>query len=201
MHSSARTLPARISSCLLILAFVLLSSSPSPAYSVLTHEQIVDFLWESDIKKVLGERFPGATIEQFRTAHAYAYGGSIIQDMGYYPFGSKFFSDLVHYVRSGDFVAALLARAGTLEEYAFAFGALAHYAADVNGHSVAVNRAVPIEYPKLAQKIGPVVTYADNPPAHIKTEFGFDVLQVARGRYAPQAYHNFVGFEVSKDLL
>ena len=185
----------------LLAAIALLPARPARAYSVLTHEAIIDSAWSTDIQPRLRARFPKASEEELRKAHAFAYGGCIIQDMGYYPFGSKFFSDLVHYVRSGDFVAALLARAGTLEEYAFAFGALAHYAADVNGHSLAVNRAVPIEYPKLAQKIGPVVTYADNPPAHIKTEFGFDVLQVARGRYAPQAYHNFVGFEVSKDLL
>ena len=118
--------------------------------------------------------------------------------MGYYPFGSKFFSDLVHYVRSGDFVAALFEQAQDLNDYAFAYGALAHYSADINGHRLAVNRAVPIEYPKLRTEFGEVVTYADNPSAHIKTEFGFDVLQVARGRYAPKAYHDFIGFEVSQ---
>ena len=178
MHSSARTLPARISSCLLILAFVLLSSSPSPAYSVLTHEQIVDFLWESDIKKVLGERFPGATIEQFRTAHAYAYGGSLIQDMGYYPGGSKFFSDLVHYVRSGDFVSEMIRQAQDMNEMAFALGALSHYVSDSDGHP-AVNRAVPVEFPRLKKKFGNIVTYEDDHAAHIQTEFGFDLVQVA----------------------
>ena len=60
--------------------------------------------------------------------------GCIIQDMGYYPFGSKFFSDLVHYVRTGDFVANLIGEAQNLDEYAFALGALAHYAADTQGH-------------------------------------------------------------------
>jgi hypothetical protein len=121
--------------------------------------------------------------------------------MGYYPFGSKFFSDLVHYVRSGDFVVNLIAESQDLNEYAFALGALAHYAADNEGHRIAVNPSVAIEYPKLERKYGPVVTYAENPSAHLKTEFGFDVLQVARGRYAPQAYHNFIGFEVSKPVL
>src|ERR1041385_2372042 len=171
------------------------------AYSVLTHEAIIDSAWKADIEPRLRHRFPNVTAEDLRKAHAYTYGGCIIQDMGYYPFGSQFFSDLVHYVRSGDFIAALFAQSQTLDEYAFAFGALAHYAADINGHAVAVNRAVPIEYPKLARKFGPVVTYADSPSAHIKTEFGFDVVQVARGRYASQSYHDFVGFEVAKDLL
>ena len=188
----------------LLLPLVLILAVPSTplrAYSVLTHEAIIDSAWSTDIEPRLRQRFPQATEDDLRKAHAYAYGGSIIQDMGYYPFGSKFFSDLVHYVRSGDFVAALFAESETLDEYAFAFGALAHYAADINGHSVAVNRAVPLAYPKLAQKFGPVVTYADDPTAHMKTEFGFDVLQVARGRYAPQSYHDFIGFEVARDVL
>jgi hypothetical protein len=200
MHSSARTLPARISSCLLIVAFVLLSSSPSPAYSVLTHEQIVDFLWESDIKKVLGERFPGATIEQFRTAHAYAYGGSLIQDMGYYPGGSRFFSDLVHYVRSGDFVSEMIRQARNMNEMAFALGALSHYVSDSDGHP-AVNRAVPISFPRLKKKFGNVVPYEDDRVAHILTEFGFDLVQVAQQRYTSQAFHDFIGFEVARPVL
>jgi hypothetical protein len=200
MHSSARTLPARISSCLLIVGFVLLSSSPSPAYSVLTHEQIVDFLWESDIKKVLGERFPGATIEQFRTAHAYAYGGSLIQDMGYYPGGSRFFSDLVHYVRSGDFVSEMIRQAQNMNEMAFALGALSHYVSDSDGHP-AVNRAVPISFPRLKKKFGNVVPYEDDRVAHILTEFGFDLVQVAQQRYTSQAFHDFIGFEVARPVL
>jgi hypothetical protein len=95
-------------------------------YSVLTHEAIVDLLWADHIKKLLLKRFPDATDDQLREAHAYAYGGSVIQDMGYYPFGNKEFSNLVHYVRSGDFVIALLHDAGDINEYAFALGALSH---------------------------------------------------------------------------
>ena len=124
--------------------------------------------------------------------------------MGYYPFGSKFFSDLVHYVRSGDFVLALLKDAQTsadINDYAFALGALAHYAADNLGHPVAINRTVPLVYPKLRAKFGPEVTYEDNPAAHLKTEFGFDVIEVARGQYANEAYHDFIGFQVAKPLL
>jgi hypothetical protein len=173
----------------------------SAGYSVLTHEAIIDAAWDTDIKPQLRTRFPNATDDDLRKAHAFAYGGCIIQDMGYYPFGSKVFSDLVHYVRSGDFVVTLFEQAETIDDYAFAFGALAHYSADINGHELAVNRAVPIEYPKLRAEYGSVVTYADNPAAHIKTEFGFDVLQVARGNYAPKAYHDFIGFNVAEDAL
>jgi hypothetical protein len=136
-----------------------------------------------------------------REAHAYAYGGAIIQDMGYYPFGSKFFSDLTHYVRSGDFVAALIRDSQDLNEYAFALGALSHLAADNDVHPIAVNRAVPMMYPKLRQKFGDTVTYEDNPIAHLKVEFSFDVVQVARGQYAAQAYHDFIGFRVAKPVL
>ena len=169
-------------------------------YSVLTHEQIVDLLWADQIKPLLIARYPGASEEELRKAHAYAYGGSLIQDMGYYPFGNKTFSDLVHYVRSGDFVIALIREANDINEYAFALGALTHYAADNTGHPV-VNAAVAQEFPKLRAKYGPVVTYAEDRKAHIRTEFGFDVVQVAQQRYTSDAYHDFIGFEVSKPVL
>src|SRR6266849_10180729 len=183
-------------------AFVLLGFPPhAHSYSVLTHEAIIDTLWVDAIQPVLIKHFPEAGEEQLKEAHGYAYGGCIIQDLGYYPFGSHFFSDLLHYVRSADFLQALLDESRDLKEYAFALGAVAHYGADVDGHSIAVNRAVPLLYPKLRRQFGNEVTYADNPSAHLKTEFGFDVLQVARGHYAPTAYHYFIGFQVSKELL
>ena len=147
------------------------------------------------------QRFPSATREELQQAHAYAYGGAIIQDMGYYPFGSRFFSDLTHYVRSGDFVLALIAESRDLNEYAFALGALAHYAADTEGHPLATNLSVALMYPKLAKKYGSVVTYHQKPSAHAQVEFGFDVDQVAEGNYAPHAYHEFIGFEVSEPVL
>ncbi len=171
------------------------------AYSVLTHEAIIDAAWKDSIVPTLLERFPDATPEQLLEAHAYAYGGAIIQDMGYYPFGSRFFSDLTHYVRSGDFVLALIEESSDLNEYAFALGALAHYAADDSGHPLATNRAVAMLYPQLEKKYGFVVTYEEKPSAHMKVEFGFDVDQVAEGNYAPKAYHDFIGFEVSKPVL
>jgi len=183
------------------IVFLLAAPPPSAAYAVLAHEAIVDSAWDEAIKPLLLERFPQATPEELKTAHAYAYGGCVIQDMGYYPFGNKFFSDLVHYVRSGDFVEALLRDSQDLNEYAFALGALAHYAADNEGHRTGTNLAVPLLYPKLRRKYGNVVTYDEDPLAHLKTEFGFDVLQVAKGRYASDAYRDHIGFQVSKDLL
>jgi len=174
---------------------------PAAAYSVLSHEAIIDAAWDTNIKPLLLKRFPDATAEDLREAHGFAYGGAIIQDMGYYPHGSIFFSDLAHYVRSGDFIQALLRDSQDLNEYAFALGALAHYAADIDGHRLATNLAVPILYPKLKKKHGDVVTYEDDPLAHVKTEFGFDVLEVAKQRYAPDSYHDFIGFEVAAPLL
>jgi len=171
------------------------------SYSVLTHEAIMDSVWKDSIEPLLLQRFPRASAQDLKKAHAYAYGGSIIQDMGYYPFGSHFFTDLTHYVRSGDFVTSMLRNAKNLDKYAFALDALTHYASDTNRHAIAVNRAVPMLYPKLKRKYGNEVTYSDDAGSHLKTEFGFDVVQVAKGRYPSDAYHDFIGFEVSKPLL
>jgi hypothetical protein len=183
------------------LALLLFGPSLSFSYSVLTHEAIIDSTWGDSIQPLIIRRFPEATNEQLREAYAHAYGGALIQDMGYYPFGSKLFTDLTHYVRSGDFIEALITESHDINEYAFALGALSHYAADNEGHSIAVNRVVPTLYPKLRAKHGDEVTYDENPTAHMRAEFGFDVLQVARGRYAPTDYRNFIGFKVSKPAL
>ncbi len=170
------------------------------AHSVLTHEEVVDLLWKDDIQPLLIKRFPGASAEDLRKAHAFAYGGCLIQDMGYYPFGNKYFSDLTHYVRSGDFIVRLINESTDINEYAFALGALSHYSADNIGHPI-INQSVALQFPKLQKKFGREVTYADNPKAHIQIEFGFDVAQVAKNRYTSDRYHDFIGFEVSKSLL
>ncbi|MGB9074405.1 MAG: zinc dependent phospholipase C family protein [Terriglobales bacterium] len=185
---------------LAIVVILLMSGAASFAYSVLTHEEIVDLLWTDEIRPLLLKRYPGLTEDQIREAHAYAYGGAVIQDLGYYPFGSKEFSNLVHYVRSGDFVRELLLESQDVNEYAFALGALSHYASDIAGHP-AVNQSVAIHYPKLRAKFGRSVRYAQDKTAHLKTEFGFDTVQVAKNRYASQQYHDFIGFQVSKSLL
>jgi hypothetical protein len=169
-------------------------------YSILTHEEIVDLLWADQLRPLLKQKYPNATEDDLRKAHAYAYGGCLIQDMGYYPFGNTMFSDMVHYVRSGDFVEALLAESTDINEYAFSLGALTHYVADIVGHPV-VNASVAREFPKLGAKYGPIVTYAQDHKAHIRTEFGFDVVQVAKQRYTSDSYHDFIGFEVAKPVL
>ena len=192
---------AKVGALVLALCLSLGWPAQSAAYAVLAHEAIIDSVWDISIRPLLLKRFPGATAEELKEAHGYAYGGAIIQDMGYYPHGSHLFSDLTHYVRSGDFILALLRDAKDLDGYAFALGALAHYAADNDGHRIGTNRAVPILYPKLKKKYGDLVTYEQDPLAHVKTEFGFDVLEVAQGRYAPDSYHDFIGFGVSVPLL
>jgi len=192
--------PIRLTLAFLI-ALLLALPAPLYAYAVLSHEAIVDAAWETHIKPLLLKEFPQASEEDLSRAQAYAYGGAIIQDMGYYPYGSPFFSDLTHYVRSGDFIQALLRESKDLNGYAFAVGALAHYAADNDGHRLGTNRAVPILYPGLRKKFGDSVAFEDNRLAHVKTEFGFDVLEIARERYAPDSYHDFIGFEVSRAIL
>jgi hypothetical protein len=192
---------SRVAALLAVLVCGFFWPAEAAAYSVLSHEAIIDSAWDTSIKPTLLKRFPDATLEELREAHGYSFGGAIIQDMGYYPHGSMFFSDLTHYVRSGDFVLALLRNAKDLNEYAFALGALAHYASDNDGHRLGTNRAVPVLYPKLKKKHGDFVTYEDDPLAHVKTEFGFDVLEVAKERYAPDSYHDFIGFQVAVPLL
>lgn len=186
---------------LLLTALVACSTIPPVyGYGVLSHEELIDIAWDTEIKPTLLKQFPSTTVEQLEEAHAYAYGGSVIQDLGYYPLGNHEFTDLLHYVRTGKFVVWLLRDAQSVNEYAFALGALSHYAADAWGHP-AVNTGVGIEYPKLRAKYGSSVTYEDNPEAHLKTEFSFDVLQVAKRRYISKQYHDFIGFRVSEELL
>ena len=190
----------RLARAMALVFAALLFGGTVYAYSVLTHEEIIDLAWTTEIRPLLIERYPGMNEDQIKEAHAYAYGGSVIQDLGYYPFGSKEFSNLAHYVRTGDFVMELLTESQNADEYAFALGALSHYVADIDGHP-AVNAAVAIHYPKLCAKYGNSVRYAQDTSAHLKTEFGFDTLQVAKNRYAPAQYHDFIGFQVSEPLL
>ena len=183
-----------------LLLVLICLAQPAHAYSLLTHEQIIDTLWKNDIAPLLLRRFQGASEEDLRKAHAYAYGGCLIQDMGYYPPGNRFFSDLTHYVRSGDFAANLISESTDLTEYAFALGALAHYCADNSAHPL-VNHCVGLTFPKLRKKFGEKVTFEEDPKAHIRVEFGFDVSQISKNRYSSQQYHDFIGFEVSKPVL
>jgi hypothetical protein len=193
------TRPIRLTIGALLLG--VLAARPASAYSVLAHEALVDALWDDAIAALLKQKFPGASADQIAASRAFAYGGSVIQDLGYYPFGSHFFTNVLHYVRSGDFVETLVRESQTLDEYAFALGALAHYASDTSGHPLATNRAVPLIYPKTRAKYGDDVTYAEDPARHIMVEFSFDVAQVAAGRYQADAYQRFLGFEVAKSVL
>lgn len=175
--------------------------SSAPAYSVLTHEAVIDIAWDNAIKPLLLARFPGTTPAALAEARAYAYGGAVIHDLGYYPFGSRFFSNLLHYVRSGDFVQALIRNAADVDDLAFALGALSHYTSDNTGHPLATNKVIPMMYPKLRAKFGDDIPYDMAPKQHILVEFAFDVLHVAAGTYAPEAYHQFIGFKIAEPLL
>ena len=200
-HKVGRRVLRRSCAVLVMAALLFVWPAQTSAYSILAHEAIIDAAWDVGLRALLLQRFPNAKPEEMKEAHGYAYGGAIIQDLGYYPHGSHFFSDLTHYCRSGDFILALLRDSKDLNGYAFALGALSHYAADNDGHAIGTNPSVPILYPKLQKKYGNVITYEQNPLAHVKTEFGFDVLEVAKQRYAPDSYHDFVGFQVDAPLL
>jgi hypothetical protein len=180
---------------------LLLAATPAVPYSVQSHQELIDLAWKQSIRPILLKHYPTLTEAQFQEAHAYAYGGCAIQDFGYYPFANGFFSDLTHYVRAGDFVVSLLRNAHTADELAFAIGSLSHYIGDTVGHSTAINLAVPVEFPKLKSKYGSNVNYAEDPHAHVQTEFAFDVNQLSKRRFAPTQYVKFVGLEVPRDLL
>ena len=186
---------------LLGLLWALSAASSAHAYSLLTHEQIIDLTWSTSIAPLLRSRYPNLTAAQLEQARAYAYGGCAIQDIGYYPFGDKFFSELTHYVRTGDFVAALFRDSRNANELAFAVGALSHYIGDSVGHSLATNVSVPVEFPRLRAEYGPVVTYAENTHAHVQTEFAFDIDEIAHRRLAPLQYLRHVGLKVPTTLL
>jgi hypothetical protein len=189
------------SKALLLVLILLAFSSSGLSYSVQTHEQLIDLAWKESIRPLLLERYPHLTEAQIREAHAYAYGGCAIQDLGYYPFGNPFLSNLTHYVRPGDFILSLIENAQNADELAFAIGALSHYIGDTIGHSEAINQAVGIEFPKLAKKYGPVVTYGEGEHAHVRTEFAFDVNEISKRRFAPSAYLKHVGLAVPIPLL
>lgn len=184
-----------------ILLAITLCAASACAYSVLTHEELIDLAWNESIRPLLLAHFPGATEAELVEAHSYAYGGCAIQDMGYYPFGKKFFSNLTHYVRSGDFIAWLFRNARTINEYAFAIGALAHYLGDSIGHSRAINPATAIAFPNLRRKFGPSVTYDESPHGHIRTEFAFDIEQLTQRAFAPPAYLRFIGLRTPRGFL
>jgi len=184
---------------LLLLFSLLVVLWPTPAaraYSLLTHEQLIDLAWKDSLVPLLLSRYPNLTPAQLDEARAYAYGGCVIQDIGYYPFGDASFSDLTHYVRAGDFVVNLFRNAQNADELAFAAGALSHYIGDSVGHPLATNRAVPIEFPKLAAKYGPVVNYAEGEHQHVQTEFAFDIEEIAHHRLAPLRFLRHIGLKV-----
>ncbi|RXH55242.1 zinc dependent phospholipase C family protein [Granulicella sibirica] len=183
-----------------VIAFAVLAI-PARPYSVQTHQQIIDLVWLQSIQPLLLSQYPGLTPKQLQEAHAYAYGGSAIQDLGYYPFGNAFFSNLTHYVRSGDFVLALIRDARNANELAFAVGALSHYLGDTYGHSECVNPSVATVFPSLAKKYGPMVTYEENEHAHVRTEFAFDINEISKRHFAPLAYLRHVGLEIPTRLL
>ena len=186
---------------ILLLLCCMVFFTPVRAFSILAHEAIIDAAWTGNIKPLLLKKYPTATAAQLNEAYAYTYGGSLVADMGYMPFGSPYFTNLLHYVRSGDFVTTLIDEAQTLDEYAFALGALSHYMADKYGHALATNISVAVDYPELKKKFGDVITYDDDHTSHSRMEFAFDVIQTVKGNYASIAYHNFIGFEIATPVV
>ena len=186
---------------LILLLLPMCGLRQAAAYSLLTHEQLIDLTWNDSIVPFLKSRYPNLTPAELDRARSFAYGGCVIQDMGYYPFGDGFFSDLTHYVRSGDFVVALFRNAHNANELAFAVGAESHYIGDSIGHSQATNRAVALQFPGLAARYGPSVNYAEGRHQHVQVEFAFDIDQIAKHRLAPLDYLRHIGIRVPTHQL
>ena len=184
-----------------VVAGLFFAPAPTLAFSVLAHQAVVDRAWDDAIAPALRRAFPHASSDEIARARAYAHGGSHVADLGYFPLGNRLFTDLVHYVRPGDFVATMVRDAQTVDELAFALGGLSHYVTDEIGHPEATNRTVPEIYPKLEREYGDAVTYADDAAAHIETEFRFDVLAVAQNPKSLDLFRHAVDFEISKPLL
>jgi hypothetical protein len=187
--------------CCVMGVLVGIGVAPASGYSLLTHEQLIDLTWDDAIVPLLLSRYPNATQEELEKARAYAYGGCVVQDIGYYPFGRVQFSNLTHYVRSGDFVVSLFRNAKDVNELAFAVGALSHYVGDSIGHPLATNLAVPIEFPKLGAKYGREVNYAEGKHQHVRVEFAFDIFEDAHQRTAPINYLRHIGLQLSMRQL
>ena len=188
---------ARLRTIMVLILLLLLSwQRRADAYSLLTHEQLIDLTWQDSIVPLLLSRYPNLTPADLESARAYAYGGCIIQDIGYYPFGDRTFSNLTHYVRTGDFVVSLFRNATNANELAFAVGALSHYIGDTIGHSTATNHAVAIEFPSLGAKYGTEVNYAEGERQHVQTELAFDIDEIAHRRVAPVHYLRYIGLQV-----
>ncbi len=186
---------------LLAIVFQCYCSSFSFGFALLSHQAIIDATWEKSIQPLLKKKYPNATEKELKDAYSYLYGGALMPDIGYSPFGSKMFTNLVHYVRTGDFITNLINESENMNEYAFSLGFLCHYQADKYGHSMGTNLAVPILFPKLKEEHGDVIAYEKGCSEHTRVEFGFDVIQTAKGNYDLDAKHKFVAFKVSEPVL
>ena len=188
-------------SSIVLLLLMLASPHTAGGYALLTHEELIDLTWADSIQPLLLRRYPNLTPAQLRDAHAYAYGGCVIQDLGYYPLGKPSFSNLLHYVRTGDFIRALFRDSKDANDVAFSIGALSHYLGDTLGHPEAINLAVGKSFPELAVKYGPNVNYAEGKHEHVRAEFAFDINDITKRRLAPERYLNHIGFAVPVPLL
>ena len=187
-----------IAHALAVLTLLLCLPTRGAAFSVLAHQAVVDRSWDATLAPAILRHFPGTDLER---ARAFAYGGSHVADLGYFPLGNQLFTELLHYVRTGAFIGNLFAAAHDGNEYAFALGALAHWIADTTGHPEATNRVVPEIYPKLREEFGDQVTYADDHGSHLTTEFRFDVFQMARTKGGRDIFHHALQFEVATRAL
>ena len=172
------------------------------AYSLLTHEQLIDLTWQDSIVPLLLSRYPNLTPAQLDEARAYAYGGCVIQDIGYYPFGDAVFLQ-PHPLHA---LAAILSSTSSAMQrmptsWPSPSARSPTTSATPSATPQATNRAVPVEFPKLGAQYGPVVNYAEGQHQHVQTEFAFDIDQIAHHRLAPLHYLRHIGLRVPVQQL
>ncbi|MGI9629090.1 MAG: zinc dependent phospholipase C family protein [Longimicrobiales bacterium] len=98
--------------------------------------------------------------------------GAMAPDLGFVPAADRTISELVHYIESGNLIRALLARARTAGETAFAWGWATHHLTDVLIH------------PLVGKAVGEVlhgdrerrVNASANEEVHVSVEVGLDIV-------------------------
>jgi len=136
---------------------------------VLTHEEIVETCSARRNSPPLAQEIPRPHRTANQGAHAYAYGGAVIQTSAITRFGHVESVIWVHTSQWG-FRDRDAQDSQDANEYALRWARVAHYASDIT-----VTRGEPpvaIEYPKLRAKFGDSVRYAQDKTAHLRTEFG-----------------------------
>ena len=130
------------------------------------------------------------------------YCGALAPDMGMLPGSDRLFTDLAHYLKTGELARCLVSKANSAIETAYAWGWVTHVLADAGLHP-AINRASGDH------------SWAESPTSHMRVEFGLDFQRLgdqpslggARVRSTPgpsllaSAYMEVYGLQVDERVV